>query len=97
MKSNFQIFARDLIWTLVLIAFNPFNLIALYSRYTGKVFVGMEHATSTDPVKAYLLPTLVYAVIWLILKKWRRWSYWNLYFFSFLGAIAVFYIWFKFA
>ncbi|WP_413586451.1 hypothetical protein [Bdellovibrio sp. HCB274] len=84
----------QILWTLILIALNPFNLIALYSRYTGKMFVGMEHTASNDPLKVYLVPTLVYAAVWLVLKFWRRWSYWNLYFFSFLGSIAIFYIWF---
>lgn len=100
MKSGLQIFLRDFIWTVVLIILNPFNLIALYSRYTGKVFVGIPntlHAHSPEDIfKVLVLPTLIYALIWIILKKWKRWSYWNLYFFSFLGSIIVFYVLFNY-
>jgi hypothetical protein len=97
MQTNRQILVREIIWTFVLVLFNPFNLIALYSYKTGKVFVGVEHAQSPDMMKAFVFPTIVYAIVWLILKKWKRWSYWNLYFFSFLGAIVIYYVLFKYA
>ncbi|QDK44253.1 hypothetical protein DOM22_03325 [Bdellovibrio sp. ZAP7] len=96
MQTERQILVRELIWTFVLVIFNPFNLIALYSHYTGKRFLGVEHAQSGDVMKAYVLPTLIYAIVWLILKKWKRWSYWNLYFFSFLGAIAIYFVLFTY-
>lgn len=71
----------------VLILLNPFNLVAFHFAVSGLAIwgVGPNYRLGYSALslfKVFGIPTIVFARVWVILRKWRRFAYWQQYFLS---------------
>lgn len=70
--------------SLLLILFNPFNLIAFFFALNGRAIWGVGEDYKLDfsllsLFKVFGVPTLIFAAVWVLLKFWKRLSNWKLY------------------
>lgn len=80
--------------TALLILLNPYNLVALFFALSGLAMWGAETNYKMDSsfftlFKIFGVPTLMFALTWLGIKKWKKFNYWKMYLFSFVISLIL--------
>lgn len=80
--------------TLLLILFNPFNLVGLYFALSGLAVWGLGESYKLDfslfsLFKVFGVPTVIFATVWVLIKVWKRMTNWRLYIASTLLSFLI--------
>lgn len=88
--KNYKEYFVPTLWILL----NPYNLLALYFAKNGLAMwgVGTSYRINYSTLtlfKIFGIPTLVFALSWLGVRKWIKISYWKTYINSFVISLIL--------
>lgn len=83
--------------TTILILLNPYNLIASFFALSGLAIWGAGSTYKIDSsfitlFKIFAVPTIMFALVWFGIKKWKKINYWKMYFFSFVVSLILLFV-----